>query len=269
MMETDGTIRTSNDAWGRLVGADTASLAGTSVLDAAASAFRGTLADALAEVAAGTDSVRMDIQLRRATGERVWVDAALAPIREGDARVEAVIVQATDLTDRKHLERVLADQASRDPLTGLLNREGLSRELAHRGQHEPREGNVNVVVYADVDHLKEVNDTIGHSAGDDLLREVAGRLTAALREDDIIARVGGDEFVVVTATRAIGPDPTAVIVSRLRDELAGPVAVGREIVTMSVSLGAAVVTGDVATAIASADRAMYSERRRRRQSERG
>ena len=124
------------------------------------------------------------------------------------------------------------------------------------------------MVFADVDGLKPLNDAFGHAAGDDLLREVARRLRAGTREDDIVARVGGDEFVVVTPLPEKGPDPAAAVVDRLRQQLRGPVAVGREITNLSVSLGASVLTeGDAATAVARADQAMYADKQRRRGSD--
>lgn len=263
MLDLDGRIDLANAALARLLEADVDDLVGRSFLDFAAPADFATVAEGLAEIASGLEVVRMDVQLVRTTGSHVWVDAGIAPVRDPDGTPTAILVQSGDLTDRKHLERVLFDQASRDPLTGLLNREGLARQLGQRDTRVPP-GQVMAVVYADVDDLKQVNDTIGHSAGDDLLREVARRLLSVLREEDLVARVGGDEFVVVTTVRDVGPDPTAVVVSRLRDELTGPVAVGREIIAMSVSLGAAVVADDMAIAVARADEAMYADKRRRR-----
>jgi diguanylate cyclase (GGDEF)-like protein/PAS domain S-box-containing protein len=269
MLDFSGSILLANAALGRLLGASPDALQGRCLVDFVADADRPAALDGLADVASGGDVIRVDVQIEQATGESIWVDASLAPIRNADGVVTSLLAQCVDLTDRKHLERVLFDQAARDPLTGLLNRDGLARQLAERDL-TPEPGSVTVVVYADVDHLKQVNDSSGHPAGDDLLREVSRRLQSCLTDDDIVARVGGDEFLVVTHTRRMGVDPTAVVLSRLRDELTGPVAVGRDIITMSVSLGASVVDGDeeLSVAISRADEAMYADKRRRRSTDR-
>ncbi|MHB1164705.1 MAG: GGDEF domain-containing protein [Candidatus Nanopelagicales bacterium] len=269
MLDFSGRILLANGALGRLLGTSPDLLPGRCVVDFVAHPDRSVTRDGLISVSSGGDVIRVDVQIEQATGESVWVDASLAPIRNADGVVTSLLVQCIDLTDRKHLERVLFDQAARDPLTGLLNRDGLARQLGERDL-TPAPGSVTVVVYADVDHLKQVNDTVGHQAGDDLLREVSRRLQSCLAEEDIVARVGGDEFLVVTHARQMGVDPTAVVLSRLRDELTGPVAVGRDIITMSVSLGASAVQGaeELSAAISRADGAMYADKRRRRSTDR-
>jgi diguanylate cyclase (GGDEF)-like protein/PAS domain S-box-containing protein len=264
MLDAEGRIVLANATLTRLLRAEESELLGSALIEHMVREDQATVREGLLRIAWGADEVRLDVRIDGP--EPVWVDAGFAPIRDVGGAVTDVVVQMTDLTDRKRLEQVLYEQALRDPLTGLLNRKGLHRALESRAD-EHHEGQVLAVVYADVDNLKVVNDSIGHAAGDDLLREVARRLQSCTREDDLIARVGGDEFVVVTWTKALGSEPAAIVVSRLRDELSGPVAVGREIVTMSVSLGAAVAAdGAVADAILDADARMYEDKRRRRRS---
>ena len=265
MLGVDGSVLLANAAMGRLLGIPEAQLSRRSMVDLVVERDRSAVAEGLAEIMSGLDVVRLDVELLRAEGPPVWVDLGAAPVRDVSGRVTYVVIQCSDLTHRKHLERVLSDQATRDPLTGLLNREGLSRRLQERGT-DLSPGFVTTVVYADLDGLKHVNDTIGHAAGDDMLREVARRLTASTRDGDIVARVGGDEFLVITTTSATGQDPASAVITRLRSELSGPVAAGREIISLSVSLGAAILDGsrDMAAAVAHADEAMYVDKRRRR-----
>ncbi len=264
MLDLDGRLLLANTAMGRLLNTTEAHLSGNSILAFVADHDQDAVGEALSEIRSGVDIVRMDVQLRRADGGRVWVDIGAAPVRDVAGQVTFVILQCNDLTDRKHLERVLSDQATRDPLTGLLNREGLAKQLRERDSTTAH-GYVTTVVYADVDGLKAVNDTSGHAAGDDLLREVARRLSSSTREGDILARVGGDEFLVITTTAATTPDPADSVVQRLRHELNGLVTAGTEVVSLSVSLGAAVLDAgvDVASAVARADSAMYADKRRR------
>ncbi len=265
----DGRIITANEALARLAQRPAETLVGLFASDLANDADQTKVAEAVAEVAAGREGFRRDVRFRGPTSVSTWVDLNLAPVRDSNGTVTYMILQCADLTDRKHLERILADQATRDSLTGLLNREGLERQIAAmRGVRDAGEDDV-VVVFADVDDLKVVNDSVGHAAGDDLLREVARRLRAATRGEDIVARVGGDEFVVVTTVPARSLDPAPVVVSRLRSELSGPVAVGDDIVPLSVSLGATTLEAyaDAATALSRADAAMYADKQSRRASD--
>lgn len=266
MLDLDGRLLLANTAMGRLLGTTETRLIGHSWLDVVTDDDRAAVEEGLSEVMSGLESVRLDVQLLLGEGGLVWVDLGAAPVRDIGGRVTFLVIQCNDLTDRKHLERVLSDQAARDPLTGLLNREGLTRELRQLPASLPR-GFVRTVVYADLDGLKAVNDTIGHAAGDDMLREVGRRLSTSTRDADIVARVGGDEFLVITTTSATGQDPAETVVARLRLALNGPVSAGTEVISMSVSLGAAVLEGDVAAAIARADEAMYHDKRRRRMPE--
>ena len=259
MLDLDGRFLLANAAMGRLLETEVGHLIGSDMVDLVAQQDRAVVHEGLAEITSGLDAIRLDVQLLRSNGGTVWVDVGAAPVRDVSGQVTYVVIQCSDLTDRKHLERVLSDQATRDPLTGLLNREGLSRQLRERGSDQPA-GLVTTVVYADVDGLKAVNDTIGHAAGDDMLREVARRLTSSTRENDIVARVGGDEFLVITTTLDAAQES---VVARLRAELNGPMPGGAP---LSVSLGAAILdsAGDVASAVAKADEAMYVDKRRQR-----
>jgi diguanylate cyclase (GGDEF)-like protein/PAS domain S-box-containing protein len=261
----DGRITTANVALARLTGRAEAELLGTAVTDLVADADHRQVAEALAEVAAGRNGFRRDVRFRGQTSMSIWVDLNVAPVRDSAGRVVYLILQCADLTDRKHLERVLADQAVRDPLTGLLNREGLTRQIDTLRETRGRAQDA-VVVYADVDDLKALNDATGHAAGDDLLREVARRLRSCTREEDIVARIGGDEFVIVTSLPATTPGGADSVVDRLRRELSGPVAVGRDLIPLSVSLGASALNdfADTSAALARADKAMYADKELRR-----
>ncbi len=233
----DGRIATANQALARVTTRSEADLVGTLVPDLIADADHVRIAEAIAEVAAGRDSVRRDVRLRGAGATSTWVDLTLAAVRDSNDRVLYLILQATDLSDRKQLERVLAEQTVRDPLTGLLNRAGLDTQIDTLWRTRAPRDRV-VVLFADVDDLKSVNDSLGFTAGDDLLREVARRLRTCTRDEDLIARTGGDEFVVVTTLATDNPRGADVVIERLRQELSGPVAVGRNVVPLSVSVGA-------------------------------
>jgi diguanylate cyclase (GGDEF)-like protein/PAS domain S-box-containing protein len=265
VISIDGYVVTANAALERLAGQSP--LTGTLAIDLVADQDAIPVAESLAEVAAGRNGFRRDVRLRNSTGVTTWVDLSLAPVRDVSGRVTYLVLQVEDLTDRKNLERVLAERAIRDPLTGLLNREGLEQQISGL-RRLAREGHDVVVVFADVDGLKALNDTAGHDAGDALLREVGRRLRVSTRDEDVVARIGGDEFVIVTTVPATGQASADAVVERLRRDLTGSVPIDGRKVPLSVSLGASTLgtLTDTQTAIGQADKAMYADKQLRRRS---
>ncbi len=196
-----------------------------------------------------------EYRVLHADGRIVWVrDQANWVIDEsGQACFEGVFA---DVTSRKQAELELAHTAQHDPLTGLVNRRQFARQL----EHELALGSAPTcaVLFVDIDRFKLVNDGHGHEAGDDLLREAARRLQAALREGDVLSRFGGDEFT------AYLPDCDAAsaetVARRVLATLAQPFPVARGEVYVGGSVGIALTSGDARTAtdlIRDADVAMY------------
>ena len=162
-----------------------------------------------------------------------------------------------DITERRRLESELRRLSARDALTGLFNRAHFEHERGRldRGSRFP----VSVIV-VDVDGLKSVNDSTGHAAGDTLIRRTAALLRGAFRDEDVVARVGGDEFVVLLPS----VEPTELIetMKRLRDDLRR-VNQMRAGTRLGLSIGGATAfsRGGVAQAILEADKRMYEEKR--------
>ena len=115
----------------------------------------------------------------------------------GDAKY--LIVAIDDITDRKRSEQQIAFMAHHDALTELANRVAAARKIEEAAARQRRSGEPFSVLLLDLDRFKYVNDTLGHPAGDALLREVATRLKLFLRETDVLARLGGDEFAIIQA----------------------------------------------------------------------
>ncbi|WP_242473020.1 GGDEF domain-containing protein [Blastococcus sp. TML/M2B] len=153
-----------------------------------------------------------------------------------------IVLTHTDVTSRVRAERTSAWQARHDALTGLPNRSHL-HELIDADLSAPRRP--VAALFLDVDGFKEVNDSLGHDTGDDLLREIAARLTAAVREGDTVGRLGGDEFVVLT--RDCAPDEAEALAERLRRTLARPFELGGRVVRLGASIGIAGTSGVTAT----------------------
>jgi diguanylate cyclase (GGDEF)-like protein len=161
--------------------------------------------------------------------------------------------------ERKSAQDALARAALLDPLTGLLNRSGFLDRLNHALARRPRVAMTTAVLFFDLDHFKSVNDSLGHLAGDDLLRQVATRLAPHLRPGDTLARLGGDEFTALLED-LIDPVQAETIAERLLEAFTEPFWVSGEAVHISASIGLTIATPD-ATAddmLRDADTAMYA-----------
>jgi diguanylate cyclase (GGDEF)-like protein len=159
----------------------------------------------------------------------------------------------------KLLERV----ALQDPLTGLANRRLLPERVWMAIAHARRNKSAMAVLYLDLDGFKEVNDTLGHAAGDVLLKIVAHRLVGAVREEDTVARLGGDEFMVAL-WQVIGVDDTAMVAAKLIDAISQPYVINGRTVTVTTSVGAGIYPIDgenVDDLMNSADSALYEAKR--------
>ncbi len=171
---------------------------------------------------------------------------------------------AHEVTELRQAERELEHRASHDPLTGLPNRRRLQREMQYAVAHAAQTGDGLAVLFLDLDGFKEVNDRGGHDAGDRLLREVAQRLQQGLRQGDLVARVGGDEFVaMLPGCRDI--ETASAIAENLRTRLSPPYTLADGLFRLDASVGIACFPADgndPDTLLAHADRAMYAAKRK-------
>jgi diguanylate cyclase (GGDEF)-like protein/PAS domain S-box-containing protein len=163
------------------------------------------------------------IEFRLVTGDgRIrWVENRYTPVRNGNDRlveVEGIII---DITERKEAEEKIALLARSDALTGLANRATFVERLRHAFSATQRGASPFAVLYLDLDHFKNINDTLGHLVGDQLLQQVARRLKDSLRETDLVARLGGDEFAILQAdTRE--PASAGALAAKIQSALAQP-----------------------------------------------
>lgn len=197
--------------------------------------------------------------LRRLDGGEVSIDQSLAPIRDSQGRFRGRVLVFRDVTERRRYEATIKRLAYRDALTGLPNRTSLWDRLGLEVAHARRDRSVLALLFLDLDGFKKINDTLGHQAGDDLLREVAQRLRSVLREGDTVARLAGDEFTVLLP--ALKDERDAVLVSeKIVAAFDPPVQLGDELVHVRPSIGIALFPEDADDAEAllkCADEAMY------------
>jgi diguanylate cyclase (GGDEF)-like protein len=181
-----------------------------------------------------------------------------------DPVVRGVILSGHDVTQLVEARETLKHLASHDTLTGLANRASLADYLGHLLADEAM-AEQTAVVFIDLDRFKPVNDLYGHDVGDRLLVEVAARLREVVRPTDLVARFGGDEFVVV-ATNLPNLGSVAALAARIERGLNGAVALGRASVPVQVSIGYALARAGATagTLIGEADAAMYAVKEARR-----
>jgi diguanylate cyclase (GGDEF)-like protein len=184
--------------------------------------------------------------------------------RHYEARVtgtasDEVLIVVRDVTERRELEEQLTFQALHDPLTGLANRTLFTDRTAHALETVPIGGQCTVLLI-DLDDFKPVNDTLGHAAGDEMLRIVADRLRDVTREGDTVARLGGDEFAVLLEEAGTGSADAALAAQRVLRAINQPAHLGDQLVDISASIGMASSTGgdDVDALLRTADTAMYA-----------
>ncbi len=221
--------------------------------------------DDRAEVAAGYERfcatggrTTMSYRLRRKDGAYVAVEAAWVTVPAETGEGNEVVAIVRDVSARKAAEARIAFLARHDPLTGLANRM-LFQERAEEALRRVGRGETMAVLCLDLDRFKSVNDTLGHAAGDSLLRAVADRLAACAREVDTVARLGGDEFALLQVGISRAED-SAVLAARLLEVLSGPYEIAGQAVRMGASLGIAIGPVDgtgYETLMQKADVALY------------
>ncbi|MDQ1924320.1 EAL domain-containing protein [Massilia pseudoviolaceinigra] len=170
------------------------------------------------------------------------------------------------ITDQKLAEDTIWRQANFDFLTGLPNRSMFHDRLEHELRKSRRSGLPLALMFIDIDHFKEVNDTLGHDTGDKLLREVAARLSACIRQADTVARLGGDEFTVILG-ELDDLDSVERVAHAMLAALAEPFAIKAETLYLSGSIGITLFphdATDVDTLLKNADQAMYAAKNRGR-----
>ncbi len=194
-----------------------------------------------------------------------------SPVRGREGRVDAVTVVSKEITELKQLQQRMQALSTKDELTGLYNRRGFAGLADHRLKVAGRLGGGVALLFADLDHLKTINDTHGHLAGDRTLRDAARILAQACRESDIVARLGGDEFAILLADSAA--EATAGIIARIEQRIGRHNAGGAGGPALSLSIGVGSCTGEetcsIDELIARADAAMYESKLRRHAAQQG
>jgi diguanylate cyclase (GGDEF)-like protein/PAS domain S-box-containing protein len=195
----------------------------------------------------------------RKDGTQIFLENSISPLRNKEGKIVGFRSVSRDVTERKQFEQKLAEMATHDSLTGLPNRTLLSDRLTMGLALSRRSGNRLAVMMLDLDKFKAINDTMGHDVGDQLLKAVGERLASVTRKSDTVARMGGDEFVLVLP-QVSQPADASMLAQRILDVFRGPFIFDGHQLNVTTSIGIAVYPDDgkdVEILLKNADTAMY------------
>ncbi len=258
LIDRQGCVMNDASAFATLVGQPGVTTIGRSAWDLVATSGDGQ--HSLFKQILSSPGVVLDgeICVRRPDDVEVWLSTRAVNLLD-DPVVGGIVVNVHDVTGRKRAEDELVHQAFHDSLTGLANRALFRDRVAHSLSRRSRSGFDPAIIYLDLDGFKNINDGLGHEAGDRVLKEVADRLTAVVRSGDTVARLGGDEFAILVEESGHVYVEAEAIADRTLSAMAVPIALDDRTVTLSASLG--IAHGDsLATAsslLRDADVAMY------------
>jgi diguanylate cyclase (GGDEF)-like protein/PAS domain S-box-containing protein len=271
VINTAGIVTRANAAAAELCGVSLGELTGSKVRDLPIKVYGrdGQPLDPsgspIFRALAGDTVPSLLVQVERPDGTRRWVDVSSCPLTEPDGTPFGAMSTYADVTRPVERERRIRHEADTDELTGLANRRAMQRMLdAALARAEPQGLAVGVLMI-DLDGFKAVNDRLGHAAGDAALREVAARLRRSVRERDLVARTGGDEFVVVLADLAPGERAAHDAAGRIRGAFTAPLVLDGEQVRLQAAVGVARYPEDgrdIERLLAAADREMYAHKTR-------
>ncbi len=207
----------------------------------------------------GTSNASVEFRMLNGDGSRRWVEARYNPVRDQNGRLIEVEGIMIDVAERKAAEEQILRLARTDPLTGLANRATFTERLHLAFNASRRGGPAFAVIYLDLDHFKDVNDTLGHPMGDLLLKTVAARLLSGVRDTDLVARFGGDEFAILQ-TDVFDPASAGTLAEKLRLAVDLPYALKGNTAHVTASIGIAplgTATVEADALLVQADLALY------------
>ncbi|MFI5897897.1 putative bifunctional diguanylate cyclase/phosphodiesterase [Actinoplanes sp. NPDC051513] len=257
MIAPDGRLLRTNAAYRSWLGLPEELPAGFSVAHLPLTPIERDLPNLFGELVSQGSATATRAFRRHDDDSIVWIEVHSTALHDKTGQLRLIFVHCLDVTQARRHEEELRHQLRHDSLTGLLSREGFDQDLAAMMTARPGPASV---LYLDVDRFKSINDGSGHSAGDLVLRSLAARLTALAPAGALLARFGGDEFVVALPG---GLESGAALGHAVVREFAEPLPVGGNVLALSASVGLAVATNadDAEDAVLAADTAMYVAKR--------
>ncbi|MES2152830.1 MAG: diguanylate cyclase [Pseudomonadota bacterium] len=259
IVDLDGKLQYSNLAFATRFGGVPSALRDRNLFELCAPAS-ADIAGQVREVAQTGRTYRSEWQVHPPGKRQQIYECLLVPVVDTRGAIEAVAGSARDISERKRTEERIRRSANYDALTGLPNRSLFADRLSQEIRHATRDATPLALLFIDLDGFKEVNDVLGHAAGDQLLKQVALRISGCVRGTDTVARLGGDEFTVIL-TDMNQPQHIDSLAQEILAKLDQPFALIRGRANVSASIGIAVFPQDGATPddlLLHADAAMYA-----------
>lgn len=263
LLDADGIILEINPAGlGMLQSEDPGEIVGKSALEFVAPEYKTRLLSSIGRVLSGEPAI-LEMDIIGLQGRRRRVETHAAPLYGPDGRVSSLLMVTRDISERANAESQVHYLAHYDLLTGLPNRALYRDRLLQAMAQAKRTDTLLAVMFLDIDHFKDINDTLGHAVGDQLLKEISQRIRGCVRETDTVARFGGDEFGLIQ-TNLNTVEATADLASRLVEVISDAFHIdGHEIYT-AASIGVTIYPFDDHNAedlLKNADMAMYKAKR--------
>jgi diguanylate cyclase (GGDEF)-like protein/PAS domain S-box-containing protein len=225
------------------------------------------LKETLERLIHGTESTsRSERRMIRQDGTEIWTNFHAVIQRGEDSDTAYVIVQIADITETKNSQKRMERLAFYDTLTGLANRTLFHERLLHAIEHARRRNASAALMYLDLDQFKRVNDTLGHEAGDQLLKEVSQRLQDCVRKEDTVGRSGGDEFTILLYD-ITSPSDAGLVAEKILQRLREPINLSGQPLVVTTSIGITIIPADGNAPnelMKNADLAMYRAKERGR-----
>lgn len=257
-IDKDERYRYCNEEYRDIFGVDPQSLIGESIADVVEPEIYGIVKPQIDRAMRGEEVSFVRPMVAR--GVTRHVEQRYIPSLDADGKVDGFYAIAWDITERHQREQTLSLEAHTDALTGLLNRRAMTDLLMEEAQHWRSGEGEGAVLFLDVDRFKQINDTLGHDVGDELLKAFAERIRSVVRASDKVARQGGDEFVIVISAREV-EEVAKRVAQALLDRVRLPVKIGERELAISTSIGIAIIRPGVSAThlemLKEADLALY------------
>jgi diguanylate cyclase (GGDEF)-like protein/PAS domain S-box-containing protein len=184
----------------------------------------------------------LEVRYRHQDGSWHWLEARGLNMLE-NPDVKGIVANIRDITERKQAQNVIQHQALHDPLTDLPNRQEFALRFVQALENAKRNNHEMALMFLDLDRFKNVNDRLGHSVGDTVLKVIASRFLSCLRAEDVVARFGGDEFLILVS-KINSPKDGAMVAEKILKAVSLPVKIGEHTLHPTVSIGIAIYPGD-------------------------